>query len=474
MATDLMNPVLCDICVKAAVKYHCNTCGDALCTTCKEYHLRSKGSRHHQIVPYAQKLNPKYLIGLSCHNHPNNAPEFWCETCGVPICVSCITDKHKGHQICNITTMLSEKRDKMVEEMKNLRDNTVVEWETVLKQAQEIIAGYLADIENVDKDLVARAKQMHKQVDDILSKSQKTLQEMKVVSLAKLQDQEKYLAEKLERLKQDVQNYEDKLQEADANVLLQFEESTMRSTDKPKPLARELVPLFTPGQDDIKSMECMFGNVIANHDIEDRTQESVMSSASGETAKDSNSGKTTVQSKQSSPGCGTLARSLIPKPTLQSEFDVETNNPYIACTEQGLAWVVTYQNFFSSKGIIRLVNREGSVKDTINTDFSINDMVVTSDGDLLIADFTNSCIKSVSRHKIRTLFRTGRKPSGLCCLHNGEIVVTLGEERKVPLRKVPIPIYRCHICALYVTYNFYRGVIGGGIGGYRYRGIIGE
>ena len=43
-----------------------------------------------------------------------------------------------------------------------------------------------------------------------------------------------------------------------------------------------------------------------------------------------------------------------------------------------------------------------------------------------------------------------------------------------PLRKVPIPIYRCHICAQYVTYNFYRGIIGGGIGGYRYRGIIGE
>ena len=24
-----------------------------------------------------------------------------------------------------------------------------------------------------------------------------------------------------------------------------------------------------------------------------------------------------------------------------------------------------------------------------------------------------------------------------------------------PLQKVPIPIYRCHICALYVTYNFF-------------------
>ena len=55
-----------------------------------------------------------------------------------------------------------------------------------------------------------------------------------------------------------------------------------------------------------------------------------------------------------------------------------------------------------------------------------------------------------------------------------KIWVLISKEIVNPLRKVPIPIYRCHICALYVTYNFYRGVIGGGIGGYRYRGIIGE
>ena len=432
MASDLMNPVLCDICVTAAVKFHCNTCGDGLCPTCKEYHLRSKGSRHHQIVPYAQKLNPKYLIGLSCHNHPNNAPEFWCETCGVPICVSCITDKHNGHTFSNITTKLSQKRDKMVEEMKNLRDNTVAEWEGVLKQAQGITAGYLADIEKVDKDLVARAKLMHKQVDTILSKNQSTLQQMKLAGLAKLQDQEKYLAARLQKLKGDVRRYEDKLQEADANVLLQFEESTTQSVDKPKPLETEWIPVFTPGQDDTKSLQHMFGTIAANNAGEERKQESTRSSARSEAAnaKDSDSKTTAVKS----PGCGNPVRSLITKPTVQSQFYVQlhASSPFIVCTEQSLAWVTTYFiGPFSSNGRIQLVNREGSAKVTINTDFSIKDMAITPYGDLLIADYTNSCIKSVSRQKISILFRTSGTPSGLCCLHNGEIVVTFGKERKV-------------------------------------------
>ena len=421
MASDLVNPVLCDICTKAAVKYHCNTCGDALCPTCKEYHLRSKGTRHHQIVPYAQKLNPKHLIGLSCHNHPNNTPEFWCETCGVPICISCITDKHNGHKFSNITTKLSQRRDKMVEEMKNLRDNTVAEWEGVLKQAQGITAGYLDDIEKVDKDLVARAEQMHKQVEEILSKSQSTLQQMKVAGLAKLQDQEKYLADRLEQLKDNLRMYEDKLQEADANVLLQFEESTTQSADKPRPLETESVPIFTPGQDDTKSMECIFGTI-----DEKKIQDSIQSSASRAAADAKDSGKTTVQSKQSSPRHAITVRSLIPNPSVHSRFDVDTCFPYISCVEQGLAWVRTgYKT-------LQLMDREGSVKETINIDFTINDMAITLNGDLLLADCSNNCIRSVSRQKnIIMLFSTSGTPSGLCCLNNGAIVVTFREERKV-------------------------------------------
>ena len=107
MATDLMNPVQCRKCDNPAAKFHCNTCGHALCPSCKVNHSKTRGTRHHDVVPYAQKLNPKYLSDLLCYTHKTDAPEYWCDTCEVPICSSCITEQHKGHEISKITTILS-------------------------------------------------------------------------------------------------------------------------------------------------------------------------------------------------------------------------------------------------------------------------------------------------------------------------------------------------------------------------------
>ena len=81
---------------------------------------------------------------------------------------------------------------------------------------------------------------------------------------------------------------------------------------------------------------------------------------------------------------------------------------------------------------LQLVDREGSVKDTINTDFAFNDMTVTSYGDLLLTDRDNRCIRCVSKQKtIHTLFRTSWKPSCLGCSHNNDIVVAFSNESKV-------------------------------------------
>ena len=123
MASDLMNPAQCNICEAAAAKFNCNTCGDALCATCKVHHLKSKGTKHHKVVPYAEKLNPKYLAELLCPKHKTHSPKFWCNTCDIPICDSCIiSPEHKGHEFSDITATLSEKRDTMLTEMKTLRD----------------------------------------------------------------------------------------------------------------------------------------------------------------------------------------------------------------------------------------------------------------------------------------------------------------------------------------------------------------
>ena len=373
----LMSTVPCAECDNPAAKFHCDTCGKALCAQCKANHLRSKGTRHHEIVEYENKLSSNYLANLLCHTHETPDPELWCDTCGFPICFSCITEKHKGHEVSKITAVLSQKRDAMREEMKELRDNTVGKWEGVLEQAKQITVDHLQNVDKINKELVARSMEMHKEVDAILLQARQTLQHLTKPGLDRLKEQEKFLNDRVEQLKADVQLYEDELKYADPNALLQYKPGTMQPTETLPSLNKALVPVFTKGQNDTKSMKKMFGQLLSN-------------------------------------------------PSVQSMFDVGHDYPRIACIEQGLAWVETGYNK------LQLMDREGSIKDTIRTNFDFYDMTVTSDGDLLLSDYNNSCIKSVSREKgTCTLFRPSMKPTGLSCLNNNDIVVTFKSESKV-------------------------------------------
>ena len=428
MAAALNNPVPCNICENQVAKFHCNTCGDALCPTCKTHHLKSRGTRDHDIVPYAQKLNPKFLIGLLCHTHKTDGPEYWCDTCSVPICGPCIIKEHKGHQFSSITAVLSQKRDTMLEEMKDLRDSTVGKWEEVLEQAKTITADFIGSIDAIEKELADRAKVMHKQVDCILAASKQTLQGMKASGLTKLRDQEKYLAERLQQLKDEVKRYEDQLNYGDPTALLQYKEGTIQSQKNTTPPSLETatVPVFTKGQDDLKAMEKMFGQLYSQTILQKITPQHSTAQGSTELTRPSGHEKARKSASESKSNSSVTQRSLIPTPSVMSQFGVKANDPHIACIERGLAWVTT------SDKAPQLVDRDGSVKYTISTDYYISDIALTSNGDLLLADYKNNCIKSVSMQKtVTTLFSTSGMPYGLCCLHNGDIVVTFPDAHKV-------------------------------------------
>ena len=391
MASPLMSTVPCAECDNLAAKFHCDTCGKALCAQCKANHLDNKGTRHHVIVKYAMKLNPKYLSGLLCHTHNTTDPEFWCDTCDAPICMTCITEKHKGHKVSKITAVLSEKRDAMREEMKVLRDNTVGRWQQVLHQAQQITADHLQNIEKIDQNLVSRAKEIHNEVDMILLQARQTLKQMTNSGLGQLKEQEKYLADRVRQLQADVQHYEDKLRDANANALLQFKPGSIQPKEKIPSLSTASAPVFTKGQNHSESIQKMFGKLSTGNI-------SRISSTCGQNsgpADTSDSGITITTIGQSASGINAAQRSLIPNPSVQSKFDVDTIYPHIACVDQGLAWVETMRKK------LQLVDRVGSVKDGINTDFDFTDITVTSAGEVLLADYSAKCIRSVRLKRLQ-------------------------------------------------------------------------
>ena len=309
----------------------------------------------------------------------------------------------------------------MVDEMKMIRDKTMGEWKEVLTQAQNIKAGYLTDIGKIEKELVARAQEMHEEVDAILLSSQQTLTQMKESGLGKLKDQEKYIGDRLQQLQDEVQRYEDQLRDADPHALLQFEQRKRQSKDKTMPPDLEVqVPVFTKGQNDIKAMQNMFGK-LSSQTIPKKSR-NIPKKSDSDPAATAAPGQKKVPTSQSS----TIKRSLIAKPSVQSKFSVDSWFPCIACVDQGKAWVCTKNK------TLQLVDRDGTVKETINMDFGFNDMNVTADGELLLSDYNGKCIMSVSREKtVSTLFSTSWTPCGLCCLHNGDIVVTFRNDSKV-------------------------------------------
>ena len=295
MASALMRTVPCDKCENLAAKFHCDTCGHALCPQCKEEHLKSKETRHHEIVEYAKKLDPKYLAGLLCHSHNTEDPEFWCNTCDVPICISCITGNHNGHKFSKITVKLGEKRDAMLEEVKDFRDKTIIEWEDVLNEAKQITAHYCAKIDDIDTELKYRAKDMHAQVDAILSESRQTLQKIKTSGLDKLQKQEQYLTNRIQQMKADVRTYEQQLSGADQDALLQYKEGTIQCTEKPPSLETASVASFIQGQNDNNEMQKIFGKLVKD--------------------------------------------GIIVNPSVLSLLTVDYGFPRIACVGGGLAWI---------------------------------------------------------------------------------------------------------------------------------------
>ena len=429
-------------------EYHCNTCGDVLCSKCKVIHLKSKATSHHSIVEYGERLRPEYLSSVSCPDHEGKACNFWCEKCSNVACINCVTTTHQSHTFISLEAILKQKTTMLQRELANLESNELKEREDLTTEAKQMTKDYLDQVNAVGKELDVKAKEFHAKVDEIFNASKKQLEDMRETNLVILHQQEKMVADGLEKVKQEIRECEDKLRNGSMESLLQYEEKQDKKKSELPKLSPVMPPIFTPSQIDSQSLAKMFGE-LTEHQA--RGANAKIGATAKDTQKSSNKGtvtplqetssksgvsesKSTPQSDQQISKAVTIQtlpqRQLIPTPSVQSSFDTGfcsyDNSIQFACVGSGLAWVKT------GKRRLQLMDQHGSVKDTIETGFFFSNVVLSPQGELLLSDYRNSCIKSISPDKnFRTLFTTQWKPYGLCCLHSGDVAVTYPSEGRV-------------------------------------------
>ena len=428
-------------------EYHCNTCGDTLCSKCKAIHLKSKATSNHSVVPYGERLRPEHLSSLSCPDHKGTECTHWCEKCCKAACMDCVTSTHYGHKMKKLEDILKEKTAMLQRELADLENNKLKEWKDLMEDVKQRIPKYLYQVNGVEKELAARVKVFHAKVDEIFKDSREQLKDIAKRNLVVFHQQVEMVSDGLEKVKQEIKECEDKLRNGSMESLLQYEkkEEGMKAT-LPK-ISPVMPPIFSPSEIDTKSMKEMFGKFTEQHTKDGKantgaTSQDVMKATGkgnaallqGATPKtgasDSKSESTSrINQKNTEEITGpTLPqRHLIATPSVQASFHAGCNSydQSIACVRSGRAWVRT------GDGTLELMDQRGAVKDYIDTDL-FDDVVLSPQGELLLSDFSYKCIKSVSPDKVVSkLFRTQWTPYGLCCLHSGDVAVTFREEGRV-------------------------------------------
>ncbi|XP_062618840.1 uncharacterized protein LOC134280442 [Saccostrea cucullata] len=167
----------CDIC-KSPVNFKCNRCAVKLCSACVGPHMLTKPKNGHNVTEYNE-----------CLTHPQHRFSAFCKTCDIPICVLCISIKHKTHRISelsekvetllNIITTENKRLQSMRAELKKILDHInkrSAALPHVYKQTRESISSHAREWhQEIDK----AEKTLHKDLDELQEKHAEVLLKQK-------------------------------------------------------------------------------------------------------------------------------------------------------------------------------------------------------------------------------------------------------------------------------------------------------
>ncbi|XP_078327089.1 uncharacterized protein LOC144623045 [Crassostrea virginica] len=195
VTTQGQEAVVCDLC-QSPVSFFCRRCGVNLCDPCALLHLRVKSKFGHDVVDYSSKDDDDVCL---CDSHPENICSAYCKECDVPICILCVSIKHKLHEI-------SELQDKIDELLKDInRENDRLQsfrddLERVLDNTTKTASSLSSVYERKKDEVTARGEEWHKLIDNHVKKLHQELDDLKKKNEAVLLKQKKEYEDVIEKI----------------------------------------------------------------------------------------------------------------------------------------------------------------------------------------------------------------------------------------------------------------------------------
>ncbi|XP_052676416.1 uncharacterized protein LOC128157819 [Crassostrea angulata] len=187
----------CDLC-ETPVSFYCRRCGVNLCDSCLPIHMRVKSKNGHDVVDYVSKDDDDTCF---CESHPKNECCAYCKTCNVPICMLCVSIKHKSHEMSELSDKIEELLNVIAKENERLQSFKHA-LETILDHTKKKLSS-ISSIYNQKKDEVTtRGEEWHKEIEKTVKKLHQELDDMQKEHEVLLKKQEAEYEEILKNLDQ--------------------------------------------------------------------------------------------------------------------------------------------------------------------------------------------------------------------------------------------------------------------------------
>nr|XP_011442633.2 uncharacterized protein LOC105338975 [Crassostrea gigas] len=182
--------VECNLC-QQPVSFFCRRCGVNLCDTCIAIHLRVKSKNGHDIVDYTSKDDDDTC---HCDSHPQNDCSAYCKTCDAPICILCVSIKHKSHEMSELSVKIEELLKVIAKENDRLQSSKH-ELERILDHTTKMLSSMSSIYKQRKDEVTARGEEWHKQIEETVKKLHQELDDMQKEHEAVLQNQKKEFEE---------------------------------------------------------------------------------------------------------------------------------------------------------------------------------------------------------------------------------------------------------------------------------------
>ena len=144
---------------------YCFVCQNFLCKDCFDAHQRLKATRGHRnvLIDKLQTQDVEELINrpvmCSQQYHENQALEFYCEECKVPVCLKCCVVSHNRHTMTDTHKAAQVQKMRMAEVVKKVKAETVI-YENEIKKQIELIDKNKHEILSAKKKMTEAVEEM--------------------------------------------------------------------------------------------------------------------------------------------------------------------------------------------------------------------------------------------------------------------------------------------------------------------------